>query len=179
MILLDTAQFESPLGTIFVAVREGRVCALNFLDPGAAPSRWLERRFGPFELRRAHDPAGIVSALSGYFAGRLEVFDGIAVDAGGTPFQASVWSELRRVPAGRTISYGALASAIGSPRAARAVGAANAQNPVAIVIPCHRAIGSDHRLVGYAAGLDRKRWLLRHEGVLRFDALNPPLPLAG
>jgi methylated-DNA-[protein]-cysteine S-methyltransferase len=161
---LNIAELESPIGTITVAVRNGRLSALSFGNHWAEQVRWLERRFGAIDFTRSADPAGVVSVLRAYFDGELTAIDRIDVDMGGTPFQASVWFALRRVPAGHTTSYGALARAVGSPHAARAVGAANGQNPVSIVVPCHRAIGGDGRLVGYGGGLDRKRWLLQHEG---------------
>jgi methylated-DNA-[protein]-cysteine S-methyltransferase len=100
-----------------------------------------------------------------YLGGDLRALDDVAVNAGGTPFQARVWNELRRIPAGTTITYGELARRLGQPSANRAVGHANSLNPVAIVVPCHRVIGADATLTGYAGGLDRKRWLLQHEGV--------------
>jgi methylated-DNA-[protein]-cysteine S-methyltransferase len=102
-------------------------------------------------------------ALERYFAGDDPRFDALRLDAGGTPFQAEVWRGLRRIPSGETLPYAELARRIGRPRAARAVGAANARNPLAIVVPCHRVIGSDGGLGGYAGGVERKRWLLRHE----------------
>jgi methylated-DNA-[protein]-cysteine S-methyltransferase len=179
MTLLESAAFESPLGTITVAVQEGRLCALDFGDRGTRYTSWLERRFGRIGFAPSADPAGIISALDAYFGGRLSALDGIVLDPGGTAFQARVWAALCRVPAGRTTAYGDLAAAIGAPNAARAVGAANGQNPIAIVIPCHRAIGRDRRLVGYAGGLDRKRWLLQHEGAAYAGASDVKLPLAG
>ena len=171
MTILETANVESPIGTVRIAVLGGRLCALGFDDHWRAELRWLERRFGAIDLVRSSDPAGVVSALRAYFDGQLTAIDRIDVDMGGTSFQASVWYALRRVPAGRTTSYGELARAVGSPQAARAVGAANGQNPVSIVVPCHRAIGGDGRLVGYGGGLDRKRWLLRHEGWTKAESL--------
>ncbi len=108
----------------------------------------------------------IVSVIEAYFAGDLEALDRIAVDPEGTPFQLRVWKALRRVRSGRTVSYGALAKRIGSPSAVRAVALCNARNPVALVIPCHRVIGADGSLTGYGGGLNRKRWLLEHEGAL-------------
>jgi methylated-DNA-[protein]-cysteine S-methyltransferase len=170
---LEIADFESPIGRLTVAVHDRQVCALGF------PERWpleqarLERRFHGVAVRHATDPAGVISRLRDYFAGHLDAVENIAVDPGGTPFQRSVWSALRRVPAGQTVAYRELACAIGAPAAVRAVGAANGANPVAIVIPCHRAIGADGSLTGYAGGLDRKRWLLTHEGrQLRLDCAN-------
>jgi methylated-DNA-[protein]-cysteine S-methyltransferase len=89
----------------------------------------------------------------------------LTVTTGGTDFQRTVWKALRAIPAGETRTYGQLAAAIGSPRAVRAAGLANGQNPVAVIVPCHRVIGANGTLTGYAGGLARKRWLLAHEGV--------------
>ncbi|HWH32622.1 MAG TPA: methylated-DNA--[protein]-cysteine S-methyltransferase [Egibacteraceae bacterium] len=106
-----------------------------------------------------------VSQLDEYFAGRREVFD-LPRSAPGTVFQRTVWEELVKVPFGETVSYGELARRIGRPTAVRAVARANATNPLGIVVPCHRVIGGDGTLTGYAGGLERKRWLLAHEGAL-------------
>jgi methylated-DNA-[protein]-cysteine S-methyltransferase len=176
-LILVSAAFESPIGTITIAVRDGRLCALSFADYQPSQVRWLERRFGAITFQPAPNPIGIITALTAYFDGDLTAFDRIELDAGGTPFRARVWSELRKVPAGRTVSYGELAMKIGSPGAVRAVGAANGGNPISIVVPCHRVIGSDGRLVGYGGGLDRKRWLLRHEGAFTSEASSVQLPL--
>jgi methylated-DNA-[protein]-cysteine S-methyltransferase len=97
--------------------------------------------------------------------GKLDAIDTIPVDTGGTDFQRTVWQALRGIPAGTTLSYGALAAKIGCPRSVRAVGHANGANPISVVIPCHRLIGADGTLTGYGGGLGRKRWLLAHEGV--------------
>lgn len=102
-------------------------------------------------------------ALAAYFEGDLTALDGIERAAGGTPFQRAVWSALREIPAGETLSYGALAARVQSPRAVRAVGLANGANPIGIVVPCHRVIGADGAFTGYGGGLERKRWLLAHE----------------
>jgi O-6-methylguanine DNA methyltransferase len=109
-------------------------------------------------------PAAIAAALDGYFAGDLTAVDAVPVATGGTEFQKSVWAALRSIPAGETRGYGALAAAIGKPGAARAVGLANGMNPIGIVVPCHRVIGASGALTGYAGGVERKRWLLAHEG---------------
>jgi len=160
---IDIARFASPLGTIITAVHDGRVCALEFEARWPRRRRALERRFGPLALRTSADPAGAVSALREYFAGRLDALEGIAVDPGGTPFQRRVWDALRGIAPGATVSYADLARRIGAPAAVRAVGAANGANPVCLAIPCHRVIGADGSLTGYAAGVQRKRWLLAHE----------------
>jgi methylated-DNA-[protein]-cysteine S-methyltransferase len=102
--------------------------------------------------------------VEAYFEGELHALDGLAVEPGGTSFQREVWSALQRIPVGVTTSYSELAAAIGHPAAVRAVGMANSRNPIAVVIPCHRVVGRDGSLTGYAAGIERKRWLLRHEG---------------
>ena len=104
--------------------------------------------------------------LEAYFAGRLSQFT-LPLAGRGTPFQQRVWRELRSVPFGETVSYGDLARSIGAPAAVRAVGGANARNPIPIIVPCHRVVGSTGSLTGFGGGIDRKRWLLRHEAVSR------------
>ena len=160
---LEIAEFRSPIGTLVLAVRDGRLAALEFAERWQDRRACLSQRLGGAELRRAADPAGVPSRLAAYFGGDLGALDAIAVDPGGTPFQRRVWAALRRIPPGETISYQALAHRIGASAAVRAVGAANGANPVGIVVPCHRVIGADGRLTGYAGGIERKRWLLAHE----------------
>ena len=109
---------------------------------------------------------GFVEPLLRYFDGELQALDAVACDPGGTPFQSRVWTALRTIPVGTTWSYGELARRLGDPKAVRAVGFANGSNPIAVAVPCHRVIGSDGTLVGYGGGLERKRWLLAHEGAL-------------
>jgi len=106
--------------------------------------------------------AQAIEQLDAYFSGALTEFD-LPLAAHGTRFQQRVWTALRRIPYGETTSYGELAAAIGLPRAARAVGAANGRNPISIIVPCHRVIGADGTLTGYGAGVERKRALLNHE----------------
>lgn len=150
-----------------MVTREGVLCALEFQACEARLRLHLARRFGGTEpRRRAGRPSEAAARLRAYLDGALDTFDGLAIDTGGTPFQRRVWAALRRIPRGTTTTYGELAREIGDAGEARAVGLANSQNPVAIAIPCHRVIGADGRLTGYAGGLDRKRWLLEHEGAL-------------
>ena len=106
---------------------------------------------------------GLVAQLQAYLAGALEAFDDVELAPRGTPFQREVWAALRRVPYGTTTTYGALAAAVGRPSAVRAVGAANGRNPFCLVVPCHRVIGADGSLTGYAGGVERKRFLLELE----------------
>ena len=161
---IEVAVVPSPLGPIHVATREGTLCALSFDDYWTHEQQHLARRFGTVRL----EPGAcgeVVAAVDRYFAGEIAALDGVAADPGGTPFQARVWRALREIRSGRTLSYRDLAASIGEPTAVRAVAAANGRNPIPLVIPCHRVIGADGRLVGYGGGLDRKAWLLRHEGV--------------
>jgi methylated-DNA-[protein]-cysteine S-methyltransferase len=164
MTALEIARHSTPLGAVQMALHAGALCALAFDDVLPRLPWLLERRFGAFEAREpSARTARVARALDAYFGGDLRELDALTVDPGGTLFQRAVWSALRAVPAGETVSYAALARGIGRPDAARAVGAACGANPIWLVVPCHRAIGSDGRLVGYACGLERKAWLLHHE----------------
>ena len=159
MLLID--EISSPIGTIAIAARSGRLCAL---EVGRTPlARQLAARYPQVPRRRARNPFGLSAKLRRYLAGDLAAVDRIPVETGGTPFQQRVWRALRRIPAGRTMSYGGLARTLGVGAAVRAVGAANGRNPISLVVPCHRLIGGDGSLTGYGGGLWRKRWLLRHE----------------
>jgi methylated-DNA-[protein]-cysteine S-methyltransferase len=106
-----------------------------------------------------------------YFSGELDVINDLPVMTAGTEFQRTVWQQLRQIPCGEIITYGELAKRIGRPTASRAVGMANGSNPISIVVPCHRVIGSQGALTGYAGGVQRKQWLLKHEGYLQNDLL--------
>ncbi len=165
-MMLEIAKISSPLGRLTLAVHGGRLCALSAEEHWPRMRKALEKRFGTLELRRAEDPAGVVTSLRAYFCGSVEALGKIPVDPGGTPFQRSVWFALRNVKAGETSAYGDVARRIGCFKAARAVGAASGANPIWIVIPCHRLIGANGALGGYAGGIARKRWLLRHEGAI-------------
>jgi methylated-DNA-[protein]-cysteine S-methyltransferase len=144
---------RSPLGMLTISAEGGVLLGI----------RYSSTDFG----RQPAAPAlrSLADRLVAYFGGDLRALDPISVDPKGTRFQREVWRTLLRIPAGRTWSYAEVARAIGRPDAVRAVGAANGANPIPIVIPCHRVIGADGRLIGYGGGLDRKRWLLAHEGV--------------
>ena len=162
--VFTTATLASPAGELAFALAEnGAVAALVFagqceladlLGAGAnvAPAP------GRAEALR------VAAELRAYFAGELKCFATPVAPVVGTAFQQRVWAALRRIPFGTTWSYGELAAEVGS--VARAVGGANGANPVSIIVPCHRVIGADGSLTGYAGGMERKRWLLRHEGVL-------------
>jgi methylated-DNA-[protein]-cysteine S-methyltransferase len=164
-LLLD--EIRSPVGPLLLGVdpESERVCALDFADTRDRMESLLARRSGGERVSwvDAKDPGGHSSRIESYLAGELGVLDEIPVDPGGTAFQQLVWAELRQIPAGSTWSYGELACRLGRPAAVRAVGAANGQNPIALILPCHRVIGADGSLRGYAGGLRRKSWLLAHE----------------
>jgi len=166
--VIEIASMDSPVGRLTLAARGRRLCLLHFGLPDEAVDKTLRRWYPNEVIATTTDPAGAASALSTYFCGGLSSLDGIDVELNGTPFQVRVWEALRAVRAGTTASYAQLADRIGARMAVRAVGAANGANPVAIVVPCHRIIGSDGSLTGYGGGLDRKRWLLRHEGATLF-----------
>lgn len=138
---------------------------IDFPDQGDRQERLLKRRFKSFQLTD-QDNAALAQPFQAYFAGELPALQAVAFKAGGTVFQRKVWQALRTIPIGTTCSYRDLAHQIGQPRAVRAVANANANNPISLLIPCHRVIGSDGTLTGYAGGLARKEWLLRHEGAI-------------
>lgn len=171
---------STPLGDMIALDSGAGLAALEFCEPAARPAR-LEARLGRFfpgaatVERETPLLARVRAWLDAYFAGTIaEPFDG-PLDLRGRPFERQVWEALRAIPAGETRSYGEVAAAIGRPAASRAVGAANGANPAALIVPCHRVIGSTGSLTGYGGGLDRKRWLLGHERRWRRAAA---LPLA-
>jgi methylated-DNA-[protein]-cysteine S-methyltransferase len=159
-------RIATPVGTVLLVTDgEGAVRALDFDDYEPRMLRLLARHYGPVVLSPGASPAPVRAAIAAYFAGDRQALDGIVVRTGGTEFQRQVWAALRTIPAGETRSYGQLAAAIDRPKAVRAVGLANGSNPVGIIVPCHRVIGANGTLTGYAGGLARKTWLLAHEGV--------------
>ena len=160
------------LGTIVLVAHGGRLCAVDYADGRERMTRLLAARYGSVQLEPVSDPFGFSRAIRAYLAGDLAAIDDLPIDPGGTAFQRAVWAALRRVPAGRTITYTDLARTVGHPAAVRAAGAANGRNPLSIVVPCHRVIGKSRSLVGYAGGLSRKRWLLAHEGASPEDVGN-------
>ncbi|HXA66051.1 MAG TPA: methylated-DNA--[protein]-cysteine S-methyltransferase [Bryobacteraceae bacterium] len=161
--VLDYDEFDSPIGRILFASNGEGICALDYTGYEARMGDLLRRRFGEFEFRRGFDPCQLKRRLQSYFDGELHALDDTPVSLGGTEFQGQVWKALRAIPVGHTQTYGELAARLGRAQAARAVGHANALNPVAIIVPCHRVIGASSALTGYAGGLARKEWLLRHE----------------
>lgn len=163
---LRSTTVASPVGDLTLAARDDRLCLLHFGADEAAVRLTLSRWYPGTPVEAHPDPAGAAAALARYFDGDLGALDAMDVELNGTPFQRRVWEALRGIRAGTTCSYADLARRLNADSAVRAVGAANGANPVALVLPCHRVIGSDGSLTGYGGGIDRKRWLLHHEGVL-------------
>jgi len=157
---------DTPTGRMLVVNDDqGQLRAIDWEDHEARMQRLLRRYYpsAPVVLRETTRKSLARCALDAYFDGELSAIDPLQTATTGTPFQREVWRALRRIPSGRTLSYGALAADIGRPAAVRAVGTANGSNPIAIVVPCHRVIGADSSLTGYGGGIERKRWLLAHE----------------
>jgi methylated-DNA-[protein]-cysteine S-methyltransferase len=145
------AYYRSPIGTVEIVGTDEGVTAVSFVR---------RERAGATHRHPVLEAA--VSEIDEYFGGKRRVFS-VSLSTAGTSFQEDIWRQLVRIPYGKTTTYGELARAVGRPKAVRAVGQANHRNPVSIIIPCHRVIGGDGRLVGYGGGLWRKEWLLAHE----------------
>jgi methylated-DNA-[protein]-cysteine S-methyltransferase len=158
--ILHVDAIETPLGKIVLAARNGKLVMLEFEDTGRVD---LDRFINENGVKETGDPYGFSEAIRNYFAGRADAICALPVEVEGTPFQQKVWLALRDIPFGSTVSYGQLAAKIGSPNGSRAVGITNGRNRIALVLPCHRVVGGDGSLTGYAGGLARKEWLIRHE----------------
>lgn len=183
-ILMQTV--DTPVGPLTVAAHaiadgnqqfdvagartDGAVVVVAFSDHFDRVSEPVRARLGQQEWVAGASRAG--AAVAAYVAGDLAALDQIPIDVDGTAFQRRVWGSLRRIRVGHTATYAEVAASISHPRAVRAVGTANGANPVWLVVPCHRVVTSGGDLGGYAGGLDRKRWLLSHEGHRRFTS--PP-----
>jgi methylated-DNA-[protein]-cysteine S-methyltransferase len=160
---LFRSTIASPIGELGVVERESVLCGIAFENRADRLSRWLERRFGRVEWSNTDPSEPTRAVLERYFDGDLAALEQVKADPGGSPFQRRVWDALRSIGPGHTRSYLELARQLGNLAAVRAVAGANAANPVPLVIPCHRVIGSDGSLTGFGGGVARKRWLLRHE----------------
>lgn len=157
-----TTSVASPVGTLTLTASDGYLTAMSMNGQRHSPEPAPDSRVDPAWFTE------ISGQLDAYFAGTLTQFD-IPVRLTGTEFQRRVWSQLQAIPYGETISYGELARRVGNPKASRAVGLANGRNPVTVIVPCHRVIGTNGKLTGYGGGLDRKTWLLEHEAANRPD----------
>ncbi len=163
-LLLD--HLDTPIGEMLIVTDgEDTLRAVDWADYEPRMRRLLHIHYGDhgFSLEEAHGSHHPTRAIEQYFAGELAAIDDLLVRTAGTSFQRKVWSALQAIPCGVTISYVELAERVGQPSAVRAVGSANGSNPVGVVVPCHRVIGSNGSLTGYGGGLHRKQWLLQHE----------------
>ncbi|QMR42406.1 methylated-DNA--[protein]-cysteine S-methyltransferase [Klebsiella aerogenes] len=169
MLTLLQDKIDTPLGALWVICDEQfNLRAVEWDQHSDRMEQLLDihYRHEGYERIDARDPGGLSAKLQQYFDGDLAIIDTLPTATGGTPFQRQVWQALRTIPCGQVMHYGQLAEVLGRPGAARAVGAANGSNPVSIVVPCHRVIGRNGTMTGYAGGVQRKEWLLRHEGYL-------------
>ncbi len=165
--MFTLSRLSSPLADLLaITAADGTLHALDFADYAERLHRLFVRHHRGATLTEGPAPAALSAAVTAYFAGDMAALDAVPVAGIGSTFQRRVWAALRQIPAGETRSYGQLAAAIGQPSASRAVGLANGANPIGIVVPCHRVIGTSGALTGYAGGVERKAWLLRHEGAL-------------
>lgn len=149
------SSFESPIGLVEIRANEKGLLSVFFMDKPSLPKR---ARPNPVTVRCEQE-------LREYFEGRRKTFS-VPLSPEGTGFQQMVWQELLKLPHGKTASYLDISLRLGDPKLTRAVGSANGKNPISIIVPCHRVIGSDGSLTGYAGGMHRKKWLLRHEGII-------------
>jgi methylated-DNA-[protein]-cysteine S-methyltransferase len=160
-------RLATPIGEALIVTDEaGCLRAFDWADREASMARLLRLHYGALVPAQGAAPQEIRRLVRRYFDGEVGCLSAIAWRTGGTAFQRGVWQGLTTIAPGETLSYRALAARVGCPSAVRAVGAANGSNPISVVVPCHRVIGADGSLTGYGGGLDRKRWLLRHEGAV-------------
>jgi methylated-DNA-[protein]-cysteine S-methyltransferase len=159
-------RLATPIGESLIVTDEtGALRAFDWADREDGMARLLRLHYGSMRPEPGAAPENIKRLLRRYFEGDAGCLAAIEWRTGGTPFQRAVWNGLTTIAPGETLSYGALAAKLGCPKAVRAVGTANGSNPISVVVPCHRVIGADGALTGYGGGIERKRWLLEHEGV--------------
>lgn len=169
MLTLLIDRIATPLGEFALVADElGKLHTAEWTDCMDRMERSLRLLHGAngYSLKNARNPGGHSAALRAYFAGDIAAIDKLPVAKIGTDFQQLMWRSLRKVPAGKTMAYSDFAKRIGKPAAIRAVGAANGANPISVVVPCHRLVGANGSLTKYGGGLQRKQWLLAHEGAV-------------
>lgn len=157
----------TPLGDMLVVTSDHVVHLVDFADYEDRLRTLADRHLGTSAIANRAPESPASRALHAYFSGDVTAIDRLDVATSGTPFQEEVWAALRRIPAGHTCGYGEMAERLGRTNAARAVGRANGLNPVSIIVPCHRLVGASGSLTGYAGGMERKKWLIRHEARAR------------
>lgn len=147
--------YNSPIGFLELSASDNALKSINFIENDIEKNQRITNEI----IRQT------ITELSEYFEGNRKKFS-VPLEPEGTDFQQSVWQILQKIPCGQTITYGALADKLGDPNKVRAVGKANGNNPIPIIIPCHRVIGANNNLIGYAGGIARKKYLLQHEGAV-------------
>ena len=164
-------RLATPIGEALIVTDEaGILRAFDWADRQSAMARLLRLHYGSVVPEPGNAPATVKRLLRSYFEGDLAALATIEWRTAGTPFQRTVWTALTTIAPGETLSYGALAARLGWPKSVRAVGLANGSNPISVVVPCHRVIGTNGLLTGYGGGIERKRWLLDHEGAAYRDS---------
>jgi methylated-DNA-[protein]-cysteine S-methyltransferase len=170
---LCLGRLATPIGEAMIFTDEaGRLRVLDWADCEASMAALLRRHCGSVVPEPGSAPNNVKRLLRSYFDGDIGCLSTIEWHTAGTSFQQSVWAALTTIAPGETLSYGALAAKLGCPKSIRAVGRANGTNPISVVVPCHRVIGADGSLTGYGGGIERKRWLLGHEGATFRDGAN-------
>lgn len=162
---IQVTHIDTPVGKLVLAEKDGKLVALK-LASFDRPFERAMRRFAGAEIIEGDGTSDAATKMRRYFDGDVHALDEIEVDPGGTPFQASVWEALRKIPAGQIVAYSDVAAMAGAEHAVRAAGTAVGSNPIGIVIPCHRVIHLNGDISGYGGGDEMKRWLLQHEGAL-------------
>jgi methylated-DNA-[protein]-cysteine S-methyltransferase len=158
-------RLATPIGEALIVTDEvGILRAFDWADCEPRMAHLLRLHYGSVVPEPGGAPGSLRCLLRNYFDGELGCLGAIEWRTAGTPFQRAVWTGLTMIAPGETLSYSALAAKLGCPKSVRAVGAANGSNPISVVVPCHRVIGADGSLTGYGGGIERKRWLLNHEG---------------
>jgi methylated-DNA-[protein]-cysteine S-methyltransferase len=158
-------RLATPIGeSLIVTDDAGYLRALDWADRESSMARLLRLHYGSVVPEPGTAPGSVRRLLQRYFDGELGCLGAVEWRTAGTPFQRTVWAALTTIAPGEILSYGALAAKLGRPKSVRAVGLANGANPISVVVPCHRVIGADGSLTGYGGGIERKRWLLTHEG---------------
>jgi methylated-DNA-[protein]-cysteine S-methyltransferase len=165
-------RLATPIGeSVIVTDEAGYLRAFDWADRDASMVRLLRLHYGSVVREQGAAPSNLKRLLRRYFEGDIACLGAVEWRTAGTPFQRSVWTALTSIAPGETLTYGALAAKLGRPQSVRAVGLANGANPVSVVVPCHRVIGANGSLIGYGGGIERKRWLLNHEGAAFGDLL--------
>ncbi len=165
-MVIQLSHLDTPVGRVLIAATPDGLCGLDFAESDERVRARLEKTIPGATFSSGPLAKAATKRVAAYFDGDLKALDALETAAVGTGFQKKVWAALREIPLGATTSYAHIARSIGHPTAVRAVGAANGRNPIALVVPCHRVIGADGSLTGYAGGLWRKQWLLQHEKAL-------------